>query len=131
MKEPKPQNEITRIRYKQRRGETLTEQETELLAEYFAQYARRKKSVHLKEKREEEWTKLALEQGVPLSQCCKPSKPKAPFSFVAVVRTPFARIGRPAPATGVMAASTTMPRTTTVVASEGFHLCQHSLPAMS
>src|SRR5688572_2351035 len=68
MREPRPQNEVTRIRYKQRRGEALTEQEADLLAEYFAQYGRRKKSVHLKEKREEEWTALAKAQGVPLSQ---------------------------------------------------------------
>ena len=68
MRNARPRNEITEIRYKQKRGEPLTEQEKDLLAEYFAQYGRRKKSVHLKQQREEVWTTLAAQQGVPLSQ---------------------------------------------------------------
>lgn len=63
----RPVGRISQLRYKRARGEVLTEAEQAELAAYYARYTRRKKGVHLKGSREEQWTRLAERQGVPLS----------------------------------------------------------------
>jgi hypothetical protein len=59
--------EIMRLRHKRAQGETLSEEEQGKLRAYYARYNRCKKGVHLAGPREERWTKLAEQQGIPLS----------------------------------------------------------------
>jgi len=60
------QNEITQLRKRKARGETLTTEEQAQLSAYYARYSRRKQGVHLKGKREEQWRALADAQGIGL-----------------------------------------------------------------
>lgn len=64
----RPRSPVTEARYKQRAGRPLTPEERDLAAAYFREYERRKKSVHLSREREAEWSSLAQERGMPLSQ---------------------------------------------------------------
>jgi hypothetical protein len=63
----RPVGRIMQLRNKRRRGEPLTDGEQAELTAYYGRYNRRKKGVHLKGNREEQWTRLAERQGVPLS----------------------------------------------------------------
>lgn len=63
----RPLGRITQLRNRLRRGEALTDSERAELAAYYGRYTRRKKGVHLKGAREEQWTALAERQGLSLS----------------------------------------------------------------
>jgi len=58
---------MTEIRRRVASGAEVTEEERATVAAYYAKYARRKKGVHLKGERAEQWTELANRQGVSLS----------------------------------------------------------------
>jgi len=58
---------IWQLRTKRSRGESLTDAEQAELRTYYGRFARRKKGVHLKGTREEQWTALAERQGLSLS----------------------------------------------------------------
>jgi len=63
----RPQNRITDLRRRRAARMPLEPEELEQLREYERQYTKRKKSVHLKGNRADEWEDLAVQQGMSLS----------------------------------------------------------------
>jgi hypothetical protein len=63
----RPKGEITLLRAKRKSGEALTEEEKAKLRDYYRLDGRRKRGIHLKGGREEQWTLLAEKQGVSFS----------------------------------------------------------------
>ncbi len=63
----RPIGRIMQLRKKRSSGEVLTDVEREELRAYYRRDTRRKKGVHLKGSREEQWTALAERQGLSLS----------------------------------------------------------------